>query len=75
MGTGFQCHIKGAVDQVFGSQEIGSRGDGYHLGMGSHIIQLLGHVMGTGYDAVLVHDDRPHRDLLHFESFLCLFQG
>lgn len=60
----FLGYIEIAVAQTPITEGSLGLGESQHLGMGSGILERLHLVVGPGNDASLLHDDRPHRNLL-----------
>ena len=50
--------VERAAAEVLSAQLVGRRRDGQHLGVGGHVVERLGEVVGAGYDHAVGHDDR-----------------
>ena len=55
--TRFDGDVEGALGEILPAQQVGSRGDGLHLGVGRDVAERLREVVATGDDTVLAHHD------------------
>ena len=73
--TGFQGDIQCALIQILGTQGIGGGGDGQHLGVGGHVVEGLGLVVGAGDDLVVAYHHGPDGDFVGLKGQLGLLVG
>ena len=58
----FYRDIQSALGKVLAPEGFSRRRYGLHLGMGGYIVERLGEVMSTAYDAPFAHNYSPYRD-------------
>lgn len=72
--AGLNGDVEGSFRQIFTAHRIEGRSEGYHLGMGGAVVQLLYLVVAAGYYFITPGNDGADRHLTGIESQPCLPQ-